>query len=371
MGKENLPPTAHSAEVNHCSSNDSDVSETPSRHSWEKDGGMPICRVCQCVESDRRGDAALGFLGITPRSPERSDGDMNNLNLQSDLSHAKNPGRDPKFIEIISPDGEVYVCATDLEMGHHQDSLLELGCSCKNDLALVHYACALKWFVNHGSTVCEICGQVAKNISTTDFKTVINSLKEYERLRERTASGEPNSVPLHMGMTVDPDALAAIRRQRLSEISLWFNPHHNSIINNNQNNIAPQVVSEQPSTIVNQDNGSGPSENPATKWAVEENCKKWSSYTSGWCLRLDSRGLLPLFCTNQNQVRTGTILGHPLCFLVSGIWDLGIKDTRCTHNMKSFRRYCSCLANVDAHTQHEVIRKILQLPSQCRCAHTT
>lgn len=269
MGKENLPPTAHSAEVNHCSSNDSDVSETPSRHSWEKDGGMPICRVCQCVESDRRGDAALGFLGITPRSPERSDGDPNNLNVQSDLSHAKNPGRDPKFIEIISPDGEVYVCATDLEIGHHQDSLLELGCSCKNDLALVHYACALKWFVNHGSTVCEICGQVAKNISTTDFKKVINSLKEYERLRERTASGEPNSVPLHMGMTVDPDALAAIRRQRLSEISLWFNPHHNSIINNNQNNIAPQVVSEQPSTIVNQDNGSGPSENPATKWAVE------------------------------------------------------------------------------------------------------
>ncbi|KAF8018650.1 hypothetical protein BT93_H3520 [Corymbia citriodora subsp. variegata] len=269
MSKDNLPPTARIVEADRCSSNDSDDSETPSRQSWENEGGMPFCRVCQCVESDRRGDAALGFLGIIPPSPEKSDGDMNTLNVQSDLSHAKNAGSDSKFIEVISPEGELFVCAADLEMGHHQDSLLELGCSCKNDLALVHYACALKWFVNHGSTICEICGQVAKNIRIADFKKVFNSLKEYEVLRERTASGEPNPLPMHVGMGVDPDAVAAIRRQRLSEISLWFSPHHNSLINNNQSNIAPQVVSEQPSTIVNQDNGNGPSENPATKWAVE------------------------------------------------------------------------------------------------------
>ncbi|KAI3415081.1 RING-CH-type domain-containing protein, partial [Psidium guajava] len=271
MGKDNLPPTTHSVEVrsDHCSSNDSDDSETSSRDNLEKEGGMPFCRVCQCVESDQRGDAALGYLGIAPPSPEKSDGDTNTLNVQSDLSHAKNAGRESKFIEVISPEGELFVCAADLEMGHNEDSLLELGCSCKNDLALVHYACALKWFVNHGSTVCEICGQVAKNIRIADFKKVVGSLKEYEMLRERTSSGEPNPLQLHMGMTVDPDAVAAIRRQRLSEISLWFSPHHNSIINNNQSNVASQVASEQPSTIISQDNGDGPSENPATKWAVE------------------------------------------------------------------------------------------------------
>ncbi|CBI21616.3 unnamed protein product, partial [Vitis vinifera] len=36
------------------------------RHSIDKEAGLATCRVCQCAESDRRGEAALGFLGITP-----------------------------------------------------------------------------------------------------------------------------------------------------------------------------------------------------------------------------------------------------------------------------------------------------------------
>ncbi|CDP04595.1 unnamed protein product [Coffea canephora] len=153
----------------------------------------------------------------------------------------------------------------DVEMGYDQneDRLLELGCACKNDLALVHYACALKWFVNHGSTVCEICGCVAKNIKASDVKKVINALKENEALRERTANGEPIPAQLQWNSGVDPDAVAAIQRQRLSEISLWFGP------NINNTTTASQVVSEQPSApnIVMEERVAG--ENTAAKWAVE------------------------------------------------------------------------------------------------------
>ncbi|XP_010243501.1 PREDICTED: uncharacterized protein LOC104587546 isoform X2 [Nelumbo nucifera] len=239
------------------------------RQSTDKDASLATCRVCQCVESDRMGDAALGFLDITPPLREVSQLNVDsNSNNKRDLKCAeseinKNCGRKSGFIEFVSPDGEVFICDTDLEAGsyYHQDALIELGCSCKNDLALAHYACALKWFINHGSTVCEICGSTAKSIRPTDFKKVVASLKEYETLRERTATGVPTTSHIQTDAGVDPDAVAAIRRQRLSEISLWFNPH------NNNHPTVPQGAPEQVSNFPTED--VVPNENPATKWAVE------------------------------------------------------------------------------------------------------
>ncbi|CAA3013673.1 involved in mRNA turnover and stability [Olea europaea subsp. europaea] len=250
--------------------NEESRSYTVSRHSVDKEAGLATCRVCQCIESDGRGDAALGFLGISPPSC-----DLNNSkaevrpNSKVLLKSAENDSgyRDNEkgsaFVEFISPDGEVFICSSDVEMGyrHNQDKLIELGCACKSDLALAHYACALKWFVNHGSTICEICGCVTKNIRSADFKKVLSALKEYEASRERIVNGEPNPAPLPTNFDADPDAVAAIRRQRLSEISLWFNPHSNS-------STVSQVVSEPPSTNIVTEEGAS-TENTATKWAVE------------------------------------------------------------------------------------------------------
>lgn len=274
MGKENLPQRI-SIEVGDVSCSPVKVEESRlspiSRTSLDKEAGLPACRVCQCAESDKRGDAALVFLGITPKVRNsckmNNDGDPDCKDFLKDVeceAPMKDSKRDSGCVEFVSPNGEVFVCSTDLEKGfdHNQDTLIELGCSCKNDLALVHYACALKWFVNHGSTVCEICGCVAKNISPTDLKKVVGSLKEYEMLRERTANGVPNPAHVQTSFSVDPDALAAIRRQRLSEISMWFGPH-----NNNYSAALSQVVSEQTSNSVAEEVLLA--ENPATKWAVE------------------------------------------------------------------------------------------------------
>lgn len=245
-----------------------------SRYSVDKEAGLPTCRVCQCAESDKLGDAALGVLGIVPPLPEirKSNGEINSDAKDSHadgVEGAQSVADHSGFVEFISPDGEVFICNADLEMGscHEQDSLIELGCACKNDLALVHYACALKWFVNHGSTVCEICGDVAENIRIADFKKIVASLKDYEALRDRTASGEPNPVQVHTSSGVDPDAVAAIRRQRLSEVSLWFGPHGGNSSQHNHSNAVSQVVSEQPMNAVAEEVVMA--ENRATKWAVE------------------------------------------------------------------------------------------------------
>ncbi|XP_058089908.1 uncharacterized protein LOC131236618 isoform X2 [Magnolia sinica] len=240
----------------------------------EKDGNLALCRVCQCAESDRRGDAALDFLNITPPSEEvvkinedeQLTDKVSQEGVQNDVADTKSWGRRSGFMEFVSPEGEVFICRTDIEAGscHHQDTLINLGCSCKSDLAVAHYACALKWFINHGSTICEICGSVAKNVRTADFRKVMVSLKDYEALRERTVAGELISTHVQTDSGVDPDAVAAIRRQRLSEISLWFNPHNNSAAVSVS---VSQGVVDQSSNIPVE--VPVPTENPTTKWAVE------------------------------------------------------------------------------------------------------
>ncbi|WVZ25845.1 hypothetical protein V8G54_004389 [Vigna mungo] len=272
MGRENdSARTKEEVSDDGSSSVENGDLESHARISLDKEG-LETCRVCQCTESDKRADAALEFLGITPglelyKSKEEVGCDGNGIprNMSLNRNIEKNTG----MVEFVSPDGEVFICKSDLELGlSHQDKLVELGCSCKNDLALVHYACALKWFVNHGSTICEICGHIANNIRVSDFNKVVGALKEYEVLRERTASGDPGPAQARANAGVDPDAVAAIRRQRLIEIALWFCPH-NSSTNNNVSNVdtVSQVASEQPLSIVTED--AVPAQNTATKWAVE------------------------------------------------------------------------------------------------------
>ncbi|KAL1539011.1 hypothetical protein AAHA92_27688 [Salvia divinorum] len=234
----------------------------------DKEAGSATCRVCQCSEPDRKGNIALGFLGISPPVCDLTNGKeevKSNLKVTSGNIENNSIFKRSEVVEFISPTGEVFLCTADVELGldDSQDRLFELGCACKNDLALAHYACALKWFISHGSTVCEICGSIVKNIRPEDYKRILGSLKEYESLRERTVNGEPNLATPQTNYGVDPDAVAAIRRQRLSEISLWFIPRNNNSIT------VSHVVSEQPSASNTVLEEVAPVENTATKWAVE------------------------------------------------------------------------------------------------------
>ncbi|KAG7607181.1 putative E3 ubiquitin-protein ligase MARCH [Arabidopsis thaliana] len=278
MGKENQLETTNCGVNDHdCPPVKNEELAAEARYSTDSDSGLPTCRVCHSTESDRRGDTALGFLGITPPVPEARksnvDGTADDVSkaTESELknSDVKSNGRESGFIELTSPDAEVFICTNDIEMGiqQHQDALLELGCSCKNELALVHYACALKWFLNHGSTVCEICGHPAENIKTADFNKVVIALRDYTAIRERTADGGDQIpvLPVNTDSTIDSDEVAVIRRQRLSEITSWFGPH--SLNNNNNNNSSVAAIPDQPLGVVNFD--ILPMENRATKWAVE------------------------------------------------------------------------------------------------------
>ncbi|CAA7400347.1 unnamed protein product [Spirodela intermedia] len=269
---EQIQPThGRLSDASQCSSSDcSQVLDTSSiaHRDVEELGSYALCRVCHCVESDKGADAALAYLNIVPPTLDSKvdECETNGKEYSGSLEKAsfsnKNGTRDPGVIEFVGPDGKIFVCSADIEAGSccEKDPLVDLGCSCKNELALAHYACALKWFISHGSTVCEICGSAAKNVRPEDFKKIVTSLRDYESLRERTDNGIVDHFQSGADSGLDPDALAAVRRQRLSEISLWFNPQ------NNFRAVSEETV-YQPSTISTET--AVTTQNPATKWAVE------------------------------------------------------------------------------------------------------
>lgn len=232
----------------------------------EKESSDLLCRVCHCSESDLRGDAALSLLGIVPPLEatckiNKHGGLAEKIPKRAEKS-VNDGGKEVGLVEFISPDGEVFVCS-DLESSSydHQDTLIYLGCSCKNDLAIAHYSCAIKWFISHGSTICEICGTVAKNVRSADFIKVVSSLREYEALREKTAMGELAHVHTGTNPDVDPDALAAVRRQRLIEVSFWFNPQNSAIA------VLQEAIADQSSNVPTE--SIAVADNPTSRWAVE------------------------------------------------------------------------------------------------------
>ncbi|CAI9772948.1 unnamed protein product [Fraxinus pennsylvanica] len=58
------------------------------------------------------------------------------------------------------------ICHLSLDPSNQDSGLpIELGCSCKGDLAAAHNQCAEAWFKIKGNKTCEICGSIARNVS--------------------------------------------------------------------------------------------------------------------------------------------------------------------------------------------------------------
>ncbi|KAK8531783.1 hypothetical protein V6N13_131141 [Hibiscus sabdariffa] len=58
------------------------------------------------------------------------------------------------------------ICHLSLDPTNQECDLpIELGCSCKDDLAAAHKQCAEAWFKIKGNRICEICGSTARNVT--------------------------------------------------------------------------------------------------------------------------------------------------------------------------------------------------------------
>ncbi|KAL6570398.1 hypothetical protein OROMI_014912 [Orobanche minor] len=67
------------------------------------------------------------------------------------------------------------ICYLSLDATNQDCGLpIELGCSCKNDLAAAHKQCAEAWFKIKGNKSCEICGSIAQNVSGVNEAELID-----------------------------------------------------------------------------------------------------------------------------------------------------------------------------------------------------
>ncbi|KAK1270421.1 hypothetical protein QJS04_geneDACA007618 [Acorus gramineus] len=86
------------------------------------------------------------------------------------------------------------ICHMGLESGSQESGTpIELGCSCKEDLAVSHRQCAETWFKIKGNKICEICGVTAKNVIGTGEVELIEQLNETNSTAAPTQSMETRS----------------------------------------------------------------------------------------------------------------------------------------------------------------------------------
>ncbi|KAL4297782.1 hypothetical protein GQ457_12G008950 [Hibiscus cannabinus] len=75
------------------------------------------------------------------------------------------------------------ICHLGLESNSHESGVaIELGCSCKDDLAAAHKHCAEAWFKIRGNKTCEICHSIARNV------VGVNEIESMEQPNETNSS---------------------------------------------------------------------------------------------------------------------------------------------------------------------------------------
>ncbi|KAI5077453.1 hypothetical protein GOP47_0007277 [Adiantum capillus-veneris] len=198
----------------------------------DEEVSLDVCRICQCHDSDEVGENALKLLRITVPS------------------HA--------IDESSKAFGKTGLAC-------HVDRLMELGCACKNDHALAHYACALRWFVSRASVVCEICGMPAANVNIIDWINVLCVLRGKDALQQT------HVIPMLANVDISPCRIAhctfdtfANASEDLIEVMAWFDPAGNRT--NLPRTLSEQTLSEQ---VIDVQDDVSSSTSPATKWAIE------------------------------------------------------------------------------------------------------
>ncbi|KAK2637449.1 hypothetical protein Ddye_032241 [Dipteronia dyeriana] len=69
-------------------------------------------------------------------------------------------------VHLARVERDCRICHLSFDATNQESGLpIELGCSCKDDLAAAHKHCAEAWFKIKGNKTCEICGSTACNVA--------------------------------------------------------------------------------------------------------------------------------------------------------------------------------------------------------------
>ncbi|KFK25006.1 hypothetical protein AALP_AA8G054200 [Arabis alpina] len=70
-----------------------------------------------------------------------------------------------EVVHLLESEKDCRICHMSLDASNLESGVpIELGCSCKDDLAAAHKHCAETWFKIKGNKICEVCGSLAGNV---------------------------------------------------------------------------------------------------------------------------------------------------------------------------------------------------------------
>ncbi|TYH54723.1 hypothetical protein ES332_D09G189600v1 [Gossypium tomentosum] len=119
------------------------------------------------------------------------DSDSRRVSSASDCSvEVRAPsGANELKLHLAKVEKDCRICHLGLESNSHESGApIELGCSCKDDLAAAHKHCAEAWFKIRGNKTCEICHSIARNV------VGVNEVESTEQPNETNSSTATTAV---------------------------------------------------------------------------------------------------------------------------------------------------------------------------------
>ncbi|XP_023640561.1 uncharacterized protein LOC17889217 [Capsella rubella] len=117
------------------------------------------------------------FYSTTGGSYEYEGGDQSRK-VSSVMSPSSELDDDDDDDATAPPEKDCRICHMGVETSG--GGAIELGCSCKEDLAVAHRQCAETWFKIKGDKICEICQSVARNVGGGNEMVGTTTMEERE-----------------------------------------------------------------------------------------------------------------------------------------------------------------------------------------------
>ncbi|KAK8546365.1 hypothetical protein V6N13_067590 [Hibiscus sabdariffa] len=131
-----------------------------------------------CFSDADEGSCYSQFYSTVGGSYHASDGEIGEVSDSRRVSSVSNYSVGGPEIKVHSAkvEKDCRICHLGLESSGHESGVpIELGCSCKDDLAAAHKHCAEAWFKIRGNKTCEICHSIARNVAGVILETAEQS----------------------------------------------------------------------------------------------------------------------------------------------------------------------------------------------------
>ncbi|XP_030928837.1 uncharacterized protein LOC115954964 [Quercus lobata] len=129
------------------------------------------------------------IVGVSDRERESSVSECSvEVDLECGVAEDK--------LHLAKVERDCRICHLSIDAANPESGFpIELGCSCKDDLAAAHKQCAEAWFKIKGNKTCEICGSVARNVAGVNEA----ELEQWNETNDAAAAVAP--APVHPAET--------------------------------------------------------------------------------------------------------------------------------------------------------------------------